>query len=489
MRTIAVVDDNTSIREILSSVWPGVKVITAADNRQCVEKITDGSADGALLMTYTAQKLAREDVRNRLRVDIVPGASIMLQMGVNDNDDSHFYGIWEKTLATVSGQISAEVVQPYLEETAQPTAVAYLFDHPEYMVFIAALVFFMLFLAILFFQSVKSRRRLKKLSDELAQALEEAKEANESKQNFFSKMSHDIRTPLNVVLGMTQIAQKYKYDVSRLENALESITNEGNYLLVLINSILDVNQLEHGYIELAKEPFNPVECVKSSVEILKPLAEKKEQKLILRCQCGDCVAVGDANRFNQIMINIISNAIKYTETGGQITVEFERLPDNYYRFVCTDNGIGMTEEFVKHICEDYVRAEDSRVSKSQGTGLGMSVVKGFIDLMKGRLQVDSRLGEGTTFTVELCFADATKEQEEAYLEAMSKNMESEELFTGKRVLLVEDNDLNAEIATELLESIGLSVDWADNGQAGLKRFLDSEPGSYFAVFMDMQMPE
>lgn len=278
MRTIAVVDDNTSIREILSSVWPGVKVITAADNRQCVEKITDGSADGALLMTYTAQKLAREDVRNRLRVDIVPGASIMLQMGVNANDDSHFYGIWEKTLATVSGQISAEVVQPYLEETAQPTAVAYLFDHPEYMVFIAALVFFMLFLAILYFQSVRSRRRLQKLLDELAQALEEAKEANESKQNFFSKMSHDIRTPLNVVLGMTQIAQKYKYDVSRLENALESITNEGNYLLVLINSILDVNQLEHGYIELAKEPFNPVECVKSSVEILKPLAEKIERK-------------------------------------------------------------------------------------------------------------------------------------------------------------------------------------------------------------------
>lgn len=143
-------------------------------------------------------------------------------------------------------------------------------------------------------------------------ALQEAKAANESKQNFFSKMSHDIRTPLNVVLGMTQVAQKYQNDSVKLENALDSIASEGSYLLMLINSILDVNQLEYGYIELLQKPFAPKNCLKNSVDILRPLAEKKEQNLNLYCELDDCVVIGDTNRLSQIIINIVSNAIKYT---------------------------------------------------------------------------------------------------------------------------------------------------------------------------------
>ena len=173
---------------------------------------------------------------------------------------------------------------------------------------------------------------------------------------------------------MTQVAQKYKNDGAKLDNALANITKEGNYLLVLINSILDVNQLEHGAIELVREPFDPAACLRESVDILRPLFGKKEQHLTVQCGCKDRVVVGDANRLKQILINIISNAIKYTEAGGHIDLRLDELPENRYRFTCRDDGIGMTEEFVQHICEDYARAEDSRVSKTQGTGLGMSVV-------------------------------------------------------------------------------------------------------------------
>lgn len=180
---------------------------------------------------------------------------------------------------------------------------------------------------------------------------------------------------------MTQVAQKYKNDGAKLDNALANITKEGNYLLVLINSILDVNQLEHGAIELVREPFDPAACLRESVDILRPLFGKKEQHLTVQCGCKDRVVVGDANRLKQILINIISNAIKYTEAGGHIDLRLDELPENRYRFTCRDDGIGMTEEFVQHICEDYARAEDSRVSKTQGTGLGMSVVKGFTELM------------------------------------------------------------------------------------------------------------
>lgn len=488
IRRLAVVDGNISLKKTLSAVWPEVEILELNDNAQCVEAIISGEADGALMPSYTAQKLARDDLQNRLRVDIVPGVVISIGMGVNASDSYLFYGIWEKTLENVAERMGTEVVQSYLEETATPTALQYLFDHPVSLVMIAGGLILVVFLLLLYLQMTRSRNRQREISDELAVALGEAKEANESKQNFFSKMSHDIRTPLNVVLGMTQIAQKYKYDVPRLERALDSITTEGNYLLVLINSILDVNQLEHGYIELVKEPFNPAECVKNSVEILKPLAEKKDQQITVTCDREDCVVIGDANRYSQIMINIISNAIKYTGTGGHIDVALQCLPEGHYRFTCRDDGIGMTEEFIQHICEEYTRAEDSRISKTQGTGLGMSVVKGLTDLMQGTLQIESKLDEGTMFSVEIPFPDATQEQRMAVLAPGKDEENGVSEFSGKKVLLVEDNSLNAEIATELLQSIGLTVDWAENGEVGVNRYNESRPGEYFAIFMDMQMP-
>lgn len=297
-----------------------------------------------------------------------------------------------------------------------------------------------------------------------------------------------IRTPLNVVLGMTQIAQKYKYDVNRLDSALDSIATEGNYLLSLANSILDVNQLEYGYVELVREPFDVIESTRDSVEILRPLADNKEQHLNVTFDKDHQVVVGDANRFRQIMINIISNAIKYTDAGGTINVKLESLENNRCRFICSDNGIGMSPEFITHIFEDYARAEDSRISRTEGTGLGMSVVKGFTDLMKGTLDIQSELGKGSTFTVEIPFEEASKEQWDSVLHPIMEDEEGHARFHGKRVLLVEDNALNAEIATELLQSIGLIVDWAENGKEGVERFEASEKNEYFAVFMDMQMP-
>ncbi len=485
---LAVVDDNISVKEILSSVWPNAEVDTLSNNEQCIEEVAEGKVDGALLMSYTAQKIARDDMQNRFRVDVVPGASLRIKMGIKAEDDYHFYGLWEKTLNVVSKENSDEIVQSYLEESTMPSPLAYLFDHPVYLIILIGGVLLIFFLIVLYVQSDKNKRRQEKIAAELAVALEEAREANDAKQNFFSKMSHDIRTPLNVVLGMTQIAQKYKYDVPKLENALDNIKSEGNYLLVLINSILDVNQLEHGYVELIKEPFSPADCVRESTGILQPLALKKNQQLTVTCDDNAQIVVGDASRFSQIIINIISNAIKYTGEAGKIAVRLETLEDNRYRFTCSDNGIGMSEEFIKHIYEDYSRAEDSRVSKTQGTGLGMSVVKGFTDLMKGSLSIESKLGEGSTFVVEIPFEEASEKQKEAFLQTMAVDEETEQQFTGRRVLLVEDNALNAEIAIELLKSIGLTVDWAENGAVGVERYRNSKPEEYFAVFMDMQMP-
>ena len=487
MKKIAVIGENVSINEIISKTWPDAKTVKLDSTTQCTHEIVNGNVDGALLMSYTAQKVARDDSQNRLSAEIVPGATLDLQMGINARDNYHFYGIWEKTLAEVSDQMSEEVIQSYLEEETNQSLLAYLFDHPAYLLVMSGSILVAIFFIILYLQSVNSKNKQQKITDELATALKETKQANEAKQNFFSKMSHDIRTPLNVVLGMTQIAQKYKHDINRLDSALNSITTEGNYLLSLVNSILDVNQLEYGHVELVLEPFDIVESTRDSVEILRPLADNKEQHLSITFDRDHKVVVGDANRFRQIMINIISNAIKYTNGGGTIDVHLECLENNRCRFTCSDNGIGMSQEFIEHIFEDYVRAEDSRISKIEGTGLGMSVVKGFTDLMHGTLHIESEPGKGSTFTVEIPFEEASKEQCQTVLHPV-RGEESHEKFSGKRVLLVEDNALNAEIATELLQSIGLIVDWAENGKEGVERFEASKVNTYFAVFMDMQMP-
>ena len=488
LKKLAVVKDSMAVREILTATWPGAEVEIAGNAAECVKKVLSGEVDGALLMSYTAQKLARDDIQNRLSVDIVPGAVIQMQMGVNAQDDYRLYGLWQKALSEVADTDSAEIVQSYLQSYTTPTMVEYLFDNPIYLVFVLVLLFLLVLLAVMAASATRRRREQQHISEELAKALAEAREANEAKQNFFSKMSHDIRTPLNVVLGMTQIAQKYKEEPARLASALESITTEGNHLLVLINSILDVNQLEHGHIELQVAPFDPAEQVRSSVELLRPLADKKEQTLTVACDSEDTVVVGDANRFVQIMLNIVSNAIKYTDAGGHIEVSLNCLPGGRCRFTCTDNGMGMTNEFITHISEDYVRAEDSRISKIQGTGLGMSVVKGFTDLMHGTLRIESEPGKGSTFAVEIPFAEATEEQRQALRAAAEREKRENAEFAGKTVLLAEDNALNAEIATELLGTLGFTVDWVEDGKQAVEKFKTSAPRYYFAIFMDMQMP-
>ena len=487
VKRIALLNDNIPARSIAQARWPDAELILEDSLKQCAQDVLTGKVDGALLMTYTAQQVRQEDSFNRLRANIVPGASVELRMGVNSTASALFYGLWDKTLSQVSEELSAEVVQNNVKTTEEENIVRYFYTHPEVsgvvlVIAVAALMFLALFL-----QSSKNSRKHQQLSRELAAALEEAHSATEAKQNFFSKMSHDIRTPMNVVLGMTQVAKKYKNDASRLDSALDNIATEGRYLLLLINSILDVNQLEHGRIDLNIAPFSPAASLRESADVLRPLADKREQQLTVTCDEEDRVVLGDAGRVNQILINIVSNAIKYTPAGGHITLRLETLPDDRYRFSCTDDGIGMSEEFIQHIGEDYHRAEDSRISKTEGTGLGMSVVKGFTELMGGTLTVQSQLGKGSTFLVELPLSPAPDAQREAVLHPPMDETD-EAAYSGREVLLVEDNALNAEIATELLQTLGLSVDWAENGQQGVEKFEASQPDQYFAVFMDMQMP-
>lgn len=481
---LAVTDRNLSVNEILSSYWPTAEIILTESTSDCVEKILSGEVDGAFLMTYMAQTLARSDVLNRLSVDIVPAASLDIKMAVNADCDVSFYGLWEKTLAGVSRELQTETIHYYTDASPAPTVIAYLFDNPAYLLCTVLLIFMMVLFLTLYIQTSISRRDQKKITDELATALENVKHATEAKENFFSKMSHDIRTPLNAVLGMTQIAQRYTHDPEKLGGALNSIKSEGYYLLGLINSILDANQLEHGIIHLESKPFHPAVALKNTIDLLTPLSEDKSQILTADLDFDAPLVSGDESRFGQIAMNIISNAIKYTDTNGHIKITLSGRDDGTYIFTCRDDGIGMEQELVDHITEEYVRAEDSRVSKTQGTGLGMAVVKGLLDLMHGTLFVTSEIGKGSEFTVKIPFKLAESLPEESVASAVAKPVK----LSGKKVLLAEDNDLNAVVASELLQTLDLEVDRVENGLLAVEKFTSSAPGEYFAVFMDMQMP-
>ena len=353
IRKIAVPQDNLTVRRTVNSMWRDAEIVQDESLEQCSSDVLSGTVDGALLMTYSAQALAKNNIQNTLSSSVVPGVQVKFRMGVSADTDYHFYGLWQKALTRVSNRDSAEIIQRYIESNNNVSIIGYLYDHPLYLLLIVVAFLLVVFFVSLWIVAVQNNKKQRRISAELSAALEETKQANELKQNFFSKMSHDIRTPLNVVLGMTQVAQKYKHDPEKIDKALDNISNEGTYLLGLINSILDVNQLEYGHIDLQTEPFDPVQCMKESAENLRTLAEKKHQILNIHCDDTARIVKGDANRFSQIMINIISNAVKYTDDGGTIDVSLEYIPENRYRFICRDNGIGMTYEFIQHITEEY----------------------------------------------------------------------------------------------------------------------------------------
>ena len=432
INTIGVTEDHIAVNEIISSIWPDAEIVKMESENACADAILKGRIDGALIMSYTVQMIARDDVQNRFSVDVVQGASLSLKMGVNADDDYNFYGMWNKTLKKVAANNSSELVQKYLEIENQVSFQAYMFDHPVYFVCIIVIICFILFIISLYIQSLRARNKQLRISEQLSEALDEANRANNAKVDFFSKMSHDIRTQMNAVLGMTQIAKKYKNNPQKLEDALENITSEGHYLLTMINSILDVNQLEHGHIELNNRPFDIAECLQDSMGILEPLAVKKQQTLSVSSTIKNRIVVGDSGKYSQIMINIVSNAVKYTNMGGKIQVSLDEVSENRYCFTCIDNGIGMSKEFVKHICEDYSRAEDCRISTSEGTGLGMAVVKGFTDLMNGSIDIKSEEGKGTEIAVELSFAAPTDEEKNLVTEQFESDANDHLDLTGKK---------------------------------------------------------
>ena len=323
----------------------------------------------------------------------------------------------------------------------------------------------------------------------LTETTEKAEAANKAKSNFLFNMSHDIRTPMNAILGFNRLAESNINNPERLKDYLKKISDAGEHLLSIINDVLDMARIESGKIELDAVNTNCETRLFTIIEMLKTLADDKGIEFITRVEnVKHTNLILDSLRMEQVLVNVISNAIKYTPKGGKVEYiieETEPLETGKARFRHTvkDTGIGMSEEFIKTIFDSFSREKNSTLSGVQGTGLGMAIVKRIINLMGGTIEVSSTLGKGTTVVIEVEFLIVKNDSDDT-----EQTADDDLDFTGMKLLLVEDNDLNREIARESLMEFGVSVDEANDGTVAVSKLENALPGDYDLILMDIQMP-
>lgn len=333
----------------------------------------------------------------------------------------------------------------------------------------------------------------------LKEAYQAADEANHAKSDFLSRMSHDIRTPMNAIMGMTTVAMMHLDDKERLVDSLNKINLSGRHLLALINDVLDMSKIESGKLILTEEEMDLKELADGLLAIIGPQVQAKGQQLKVNTDgiIHDKV-LGDTLRLQQVFVNIMGNAVKFTPEGGTVSFSIFELPPRVpgrscYEFVFEDTGIGMSQDFIEKMYEPFTRAQGSDSQNIEGTGLGMSITRNIVRMMNGDIRVESEPGKGTKFTVVLYLKlQDVKEASEPILQKKEGTWEIEKFtekeYSGKRILLVEDNEINMEIAKELLRVIGLEVDSAYDGQQAVNILLEKPVHYYDLVFMDIRMP-
>ena len=325
------------------------------------------------------------------------------------------------------------------------------------------------------------KKELEDKNRELELAIKQEAKANRSKQEFLFNMSHDIRTPMNAIIGFTSLAQSHLDDKEMLDSYLKKISTSSEYLLSLINDVLDMSRIESGKLKIEESCVNLPSILDDIGDIVSSNVQKKQLSLNINIvDLKDSNVLTDPLKLKQVLLNVVANAIKFTPSGGYVNLSLVQK-DGYgnYDFIVEDNGIGISKEFQEHIFEQFSREATSTVSRVQGTGLGLSISKAIVDMMGGSISVESESGKGSKFTISLCFkiTDETTD---------NKTISSNNIIdTNKKVLLVEDNELNYEIAKTVLEEAGFRVDGASNGKEAVDKASDN---TYDVILMDIQMP-
>ena len=337
-----------------------------------------------------------------------------------------------------------------------------------------------------YWQIILRREKEAVYAKQIEKVATEAQHANQAKTRFLFNMSHDIRTPMNAIIGYTQLLENNLDNKKQALDYISKLKSSSTILLSLINYILEMTQIESGKLDLKKEIGDLDDLVKNINVVVEPLIKEKKLHYSYHLEIKHHHIICDKTKLREIVLNILSNAIKYTPEGGNVElliqeISFENNKVKYH-FIIIDNGIGMKEDFLPHIFEEFAREKTSTESKVPGVGLGLPIVKSLIDMMNGTIQVESKLNKGTKFTVELSFLTSLQ------VENVNERNTSTLDFSGKHILLVEDNELNAAIGIELLNTFKVIIDLAKNGEECIKILEKMPEGYYDLILMDIQMP-
>ena len=490
--------------------YPNSIIVPAKGAADCVEKFYRGGATVAIApLSMLEQAISQSGDKGEYK--IIPLSALFDVCFAGQRDTNLLLKIINRGINFIpNDELDSLTMQFILQNRKLPSSADFFRQHPEYPV--AAIILFSS-LILAGYALRRSNRSEKELSLANAQiqetnahleslvaertaaletALSQAEKANTSKTTFLFNMSHDIRTPMNAILGFNRMAEKHVDDREQLLDCLGKVENAGQHLLGLINDVLEMARIENGKLEIKEKPVNLLIGKGATAAMADSLAAAKHitfTKKYLNLDEDLCLWL-DTVRINQILLNILSNAIKYTPDGGRVDYTLERLTADdadhvRLRFTVADNGIGMSKEFLETIFDSFSRERSSTVSGIQGTGLGMAIAKRILDAMHGTIEITSELGKGTTVRFELTPRIAPMETAESLATAADA---AESSFKGLSVLLVEDNELNREITKEILTDFGIRVDEAEDGTIAVSKLTKATPGQYDIILMDIQMP-
>jgi len=493
-RTAAVVKD-TYLESRVSYYYPELKKAEYLTTGECMDAVVSGKADCTFINTYQATDYRAKSAYSELTYQPTGGMTQSIALGVTAGSDPRLLNVLSKAIFSISDDSLPDILSRDSVRAEPITLTVLLRRYPgqsaAVLAVIGATVTIIIFLYITSMQRKKRNLQLAAAKQEAESARQMADEANAAKSDFLSRMSHDMRTPLNGIIGMTYLTRKMSLPREAGEN-LAKIDTSSKFLLGLINDVLDMSKAESGAVELHPEPYSMPEFKQYIDAVIRPLCRKKDQELIAEYVMPEgCVPLVDKLRMNQIAFNLLSNAVKYSPKGAQIRYSdiSVLLPDGRIQdsIEVTDQGTGMSPEFQKVLFEPFTQENRVDNSEMHGTGLGLAITKKLLDAMGGSIRVESRVGKGTTIYVCLVFERAPVQPDKTPQSAAQKTQEMP--LAGKHILLCEDHPVNREIAKALLTERGLLVDPAKDGADGVKVFENSSVGFFNCILMDIRMPE
>ena len=486
IKRVGITSTNVDVLEHVMNTGKDVEIVYYDTLAQCLRAVESGEVDATLSLTYSAEKATMEDTDAVLSFTVLSEHPVSFCVAVHKDIDRRVSTILVKGMNAISTSGIHSIIESYTLHSTTTMSLERIIRTYPWIAYLG--VFGALVLGVVIAAFVLERRNiilLQKKNEELIQAKNETK----AKTTFLFNMSHDLRTPMNAILGFATIAKKNMMDKAKIEECIDKIAISGNYLLKLINDVLDMAQIENGKVIIDEVLVNMDELMDELDIIFSQEAKTKEVAYETAISITDTEVYCDPLRMKQIAMNLISNAVKYTKPGGRVLCRLNQLPTKQedrviYELLVADTGIGMSKDFQRHIFDMFEREHNTTSSGIQGTGLGMAITKQLVDILGGEITLSSTLGKGTIVSVKI----SLRKKEAELVQEETAQVAEEYEFIGKRVLVVEDNELNREIAEAFLKELGFTVESAEDGAKAVALVKEKPICYYDIIMMDVQMP-